>query len=127
MGTTFSPNIPFSVIAKRNSPPSITTESPRALTTDHLHHIKDLGKIATPRAVSFDVPTSTTVPTQEPYLSSMATTNPFAILSDDEDDFQRHDTTGTKPGSTTDPTNATPNSGQSKNSVNFQHSIPTNS
>ena len=82
----FSPNIPFSVIAKRNSPPSITTGSLRSLTMDHLSKFKTLGKISTPQAISFNVPTSSNFTNQDVYLSSMATTNPFSLLSDTEDD-----------------------------------------
>ena len=51
----FTANIPFSVITKRSSP---TTGSLRTMTTQHLHDIQMLGKIATPRTVSFDAPTS---------------------------------------------------------------------
>ena len=61
---------------------------------DHLHQIKALGKIATPRAVSFDVATSANINTQEAYLSSLATPNPYFILSDkDEDVFSQDENT----------------------------------
>ena len=50
----FSPNIPFSLVTKQNSPPSLTTGSLRTLHTDHHHQLKTLGTISTPRTVSFD-------------------------------------------------------------------------
>ena len=115
----FSPNIPFSVIAKRNSPPSLTTGSLRTLTTDHLHHIKTLGKIATPRTVSFEVATSTNFNAQEAQLSSLATPNPYIILSDKDDNAFPQDENTSHPH-----TGPTPNTNFTSNST--PHLIPDN-
>ena len=82
-------NISFSTLRTRSSPTQLTTRSLPTLSTARLQEIQTLGQITTP--------TTLTVPpnlnTFTTHLSSLASTNPFAPLSDEDTDTQPPDTT----------------------------------
>merc|ERR1712117_750308 len=56
------------------------------MTANHFETIRTLGKIPTPRTVSFDAAPTPSFTAPDPSPTSMASNNPFAILSDDDDD-----------------------------------------
>ena len=52
----------------------------------HIKELKALGKIETPRKISFDATVSSKINAINTHLSSMASNNPFSILSEDNKD-----------------------------------------